>query len=115
MKFLSDQQKAVEIWIFVESYMIAFIVVANTIFLLYRSLDRGRIEIGIGEAEGGSDVRQDYLSCEETELILNIWGTIVCFFGTNLIFLNSSALDEAANKDLGYKDPTGTIKVQMLL
>ena len=96
MELLDTKQIAFEGWLFVESYMIAFITVANTIFLFYRSIDRGRLNLEIGDEN--FDVKEDYLSCEETELIINLWGTIVSFIGTSILLLNSSTLYEATSE-----------------
>ena len=71
--------------------MVAFIIVANVVFLIMRTIDRGRLNLVINEGVH-YDLAQDYLSCEETELVLNLWATIVCFVGTNLLILNSSTL-----------------------
>ena len=96
MELLDTKQIAFEGWLFVESYMIAFITVANTIFLFYRSIDRGRLNLEIGDEN--FDVKEDYLSCEETELIINLWGTIMSFIGTSILLLNSSTLYEATSE-----------------
>ena len=59
--FPDNKLKAFEGWLFIEVYMIAFIIVANCIFLGMRSLDRGRIVMELGGEK--KDRNQDFLGC----------------------------------------------------
>ena len=76
--------------------MIGFIALGNFIFLFLRSLSRGPIELNIVEEEK-TRMKQDYLGCEETELLLSGFSTTVCFIGTNLMLLYASLILESSS------------------
>ena len=74
--YVDYKMKQFEAWLFVETYMIAFIVVANCIFLCLRNLDRGRIVIIIKSKNSNihsTDDNYDYFGDESTATLLNIF------------------------------------------
>ena len=75
--------------------MIAFIVLSNSLFLAARALDRGRIDLMFESF----DKKQDFLGCEEVELVLSIFATVVAFMGTNLTLIYTSPLYRDTNEE----------------
>ena len=89
IKLLSEQQKAFEVWLFAETYMIGFITVGNIIFLLLRSGCSKQLKQPITFDERLGDKSKDNLGCESTDFMLSTFNTMVCFIGTNILFLSS--------------------------
>ena len=79
-ELLNNSQRAFIGWIEIEVLMIAAIVFSNSLYLLIRSLNRGQIELTFGI----QDHKQDFLGCEETEILLSLFSTLLSFAGANV-------------------------------
>ena len=101
-ELLNNSQRAFIGWIEIEVLMIAAIVFSNSLFLFIRSLHLGQIELTFGFM----DHKQDYLGCEETEILLSLFSTLLSFAWTNVALTGSfpgigspSALFEATSEE----------------
>ena len=86
--------QSLEVWIFAENFMMVFIFISVTLFLFVRSCDRCRIHMEFGD----SIIKKvDYLFSEDTNAMLKICVSIMCFIGTNYMLLHHGSIQNVTS------------------
>ena len=88
MATLNDEQKRFEAWLFVETYTIAMLILGNILFLGVRSIKKPAISVSTGD----NDPFADFLSADESNVLLNLISKGICFMGTSVFLLVSANL-----------------------